>query len=129
MLPPSREPERMREYRAKYRASNAAKIAKINAAWKAANKDKVAGYHLADRYSLTLEEYTAMLDAAKYQCAICAAPVLHMTAEGGRTTKACVDHCHTTGKVRGILCHSCNRQLAFVEAHKASIEAYLEGAR
>ena len=34
-------------------------------------------------------------------CAICVLPL----------TKHHIDHCHTTGKVRGLLCHRCNTRL------------------
>lgn len=49
------------------------------------------------KYGLTEEVYSAMLEAQGGRCAICPS-----------TTKLSVDHCHDTGKVRGILCHTCN---------------------
>ena len=53
------------------------------------------------RYGLTRDEYTALLSSQEHRCAICEAE-LH----NNRLTH--VDHCHKTGKVRGILCHHCN---------------------
>lgn len=47
-----------------------------------------------------------MLAAQNGGCAICGA-----TEPGGRTRYFPVDHCHTTGIVRGLLCTKCNRGL------------------
>ncbi|MGI8809928.1 MAG: endonuclease VII domain-containing protein [Acidimicrobiales bacterium] len=70
------------------------------------------GKRLADRksylkrkYGMTIEQYDAMLDAQGGGCCICGRPPredisLH------------VDHDHSTGKVRGILCFCCNNALA-----------------
>jgi hypothetical protein len=53
----------------------------------------------------TVEEYDAMLQEQELGCAICG-------AESNKNgTRLCVDHCHTTGKIRGILCNDCNTTL------------------
>lgn len=60
---------------------------------------------LYGRYGLTLEEYNRMLDAQCGGCAICGSKT---PRGGGRGSVLGVDHCHQTGKVRGILCNQCN---------------------
>ncbi len=40
------------------------------------------------------------------------------------------DHCHSTGRPRALLCHTCNVQLGFYERNKhrhAVFSAYVEG--
>jgi hypothetical protein len=49
-------------------------------------------------YGITQDEYDAILEAQNFHCALC------KISEG-----LCVDHNHTTGEVRGILCYDCNR--------------------
>lgn len=56
--------------------------------------------NLKSRYGMTPEQREAMLAAQGGGCAIC-----------GKTGKLVVDHCHTTKKVRGLLCHNCNVML------------------
>ena len=52
--------------------------------------------------SITLDEYNVLLDSQKGVCAICGSD------RNKNGTALCVDHCHTTGVVRGLLCHNCN---------------------
>lgn len=60
------------------------------------------------RYGITYQEYCDMLDAQKGRCAICES----FDAQNNRTYgKLFIDHCHTTGKVRGLLCSKCNHAL------------------
>lgn len=127
-VPPSKRPEYRREYDAR-RAQDpvAAQLtADTKLAW-ARNRDPAsrAVQHLRGTYGLTLEDYDKMYADADGKCEICKKEVAHILAGVGRTEKACVDHCHKTLVIRGILCHHCNRQLTFVEEHQAAIAEYL----
>lgn len=51
-------------------------------------------------YGITPEIYESMFRAQNGVCSICEAPPIN--------ERLCVDHNHTTGKVRGLLCKSCN---------------------
>lgn len=66
---------------------------------------------LRRKYKLTLDEYEAMLQAQGGVCAICKGE-----QQGERTRHLFVDHDHTTGKVRGLLCRKCNTMLAWAES-------------
>lgn len=72
--------------------------------WRAANRAKAKGYDLKRHFGMTLEDYYAMLDRQGGGCAICG-------EEDPYFKHMAVDHCHETGKVRGILCCACNRAL------------------
>ena len=63
-------------------------------------KDCSRSYEMQRVYGITLDTYDAMLAAQNGRCAIC----------NTETTKGrfAIDHCHTTGKVRGLLCFDCN---------------------
>lgn len=52
---------------------------------------------------ITEAEYNAMLEAQEHCCAIC-----RTDKPWTRSGAWAVDHDHVTGKVRGLLCHSCN---------------------
>lgn len=56
---------------------------------------------LRRRYGVTIEQWDQMAKAQGGACAICK-----------RAEALCVDHCHTTGCVRGLLCNKCNVGLA-----------------
>lgn len=89
------------------------------------HKDKTKGNNLKARYGITAGEYQAMFAAQGGVCKICKLPEHHM----GRDLS--VDHCHATGKVRGLLCNSCNRGMGlFVDSPERLRKAaeYLESA-
>ena len=78
--------------------------------------------HLRRRYGMSLDDYDAMVTAQSNQCACC----------GQFMKTPCVDHDHTTGLVRALLCVGCNIRVGWyeqVETAKAGILTYLEQYR
>ncbi|MGS1095849.1 endonuclease VII domain-containing protein [Aquamicrobium terrae] len=64
--------------------------------------------HLKREFALTPEAFEALLERQGGGCAICHAKVTGLKERGRRERSLHVDHCHETGRVRGILCHRCN---------------------
>lgn len=60
-------------------------------------------------WGLTLQEYDSLLDKQGGCCAICKGTSTH--AHKGNKRSFAVDHDHTTGIIRGLLCAKCNRGL------------------
>jgi len=128
----------LREKQERYRANPDVAKARVKR-WQQANAERVNEYHrhrrlepavkraeraghLKRKYGITIDQYEALLEAQGGGCAICGRPPrsdisLH------------VDHDHKTGRIRGILCFSCNNALAdFGEDHAvlAKAIAYLD---
>lgn len=85
----------------------------------AADPTKHRAYRLKSRFGLTLGDYKALLKAQDSRCAICGSRDPKMST----TKNLHVDHCHTTGRVRGLLCNNCNRGLGYFGDNFASLEA------
>ena len=76
---------------------------------------------LKRKYGITLKEYTEMLESQGNACATCG------TKEpGGRWKSFAVDHDHKTGKVRGMLCKSCNIALGEVQDNLQTLTNMVE---
>jgi len=76
----------------------------------------------ARSHGLSLQDYRAMLERQGKVCGICKTP--------GKPL--CVDHCHATGKVRGLLCRDCNLGLGNYKDNPVftrAATAYLEASR
>jgi len=67
---------------------------------------------LKHTYGITLEEYNEFLRIQNNVCAICGSKNKHYKT---KKDLLCIDHCHKTNKVRGLLCHSCNRALGMLK--------------
>lgn len=78
-------------------------------------------------YGLSYEAYLGLLEKQKGVCVGCESPFY---IEGDSLSIPCVDHCHTTNKVRGILCKRCNLALGYVKDNQNTLESlilYLQG--
>jgi hypothetical protein len=82
--------EQWKKYTREYRKRNAKTI-----------REKDRESNLKSKYNLTLEDYDELLDKQNGVCAICGG----INRAGKRLG---VDHCHRSGKVRGLLCDTCN---------------------
>jgi len=56
-----------------------------------------------------------MYDTQQGSCKICRRPLAIMMDDSVKANSACVDHCHNTGKIRGLLCTQCNRGIGFLQ--------------
>ena len=74
-----------------------------------------SSHMIKKRYGIDRDEYWAILKAQNGVCALCEKPC--MTGKN-----LAIDHDHTTGKVRGLLCMQCNRAVGLL---KDSAEAAL----
>ena len=73
-------------------------------------KTKARGYQLKESYGMTEADYRFMLEFQNNSCAIC-----KTITPTGKWKVFAVDHCHKTGKVRGLLCNECNRGMGLLK--------------
>ena len=98
-------PEVEKAHAAKYRKTPGGKRARFR-------------QHLKERYGLTEEQYQQMRNQQHNKCALC-----------DKKVQLFVDHCHATGRIRGLLCRRCNHWLGWFENCPTTIEktkVYLE---
>jgi hypothetical protein len=85
--------------------------------WKRAHRLKQKG--------LTPELFDDMLKSQGGKCALCE----HEHVAGHARKSLVVDHCHRSGRLRGLLCHSCNRAIGLMRDDPARLRyaaEYLE---
>lgn len=88
--------------------------------WRKANPEKAReavrqSYkrnRLSQVYGIDRTEYEAMLEKQKGKCPICTK----------RLRRPSIDHCHITGKVRGVLCRHCNSSLSVFEKDPSAVD-------
>lgn len=99
-------------YMKEYHVKNQDRKDKYIEEYRIKNKDKIAiqvkGYRLKKRYGMTIEQYDSLLKEQNNRCAIC------NRHQSELQKPLAVDHNHKSGKVRGLLCTSCNLMLGYV---------------
>lgn len=86
------------------------------------NKEKIYKNNIKNKYGVTPEKYNSMLLEQDNKCPICST---YLFSED-YNRKPAVDHCHTTGEVRGILCGKCNTGLGLFKDNLESLEKAIE---
>jgi len=71
------------------------------------------------KYGLTENEFETMLQNQNHRCAIC-------LTDDPKTKGWCIDHCHTTKIVRGILCSNCNSAIGLMKENTFALRAAIE---
>lgn len=87
-------------------------------AWFQANRERAKetrhAHNLMTVYGITPEQYGAMLAEQGGVCAICQQDEPNEHGRTGTRFRLSVDHCHTSGRVRGLLCQKCNRAIGLL---------------
>ena len=68
---------------------------------------------IKNRYGITLEQYEAMVIERDNRCDVCGQEPDSSNVRAHWNGKLCIDHCHDTGKVRGLLCNDCNLAVGY----------------
>ncbi len=85
--------------------------------------------YLKRTYGISFNDYKEMLNEQNHKCKICGGSGFKMKEH--HNLLLVVDHCHETNKVRGLLCHNCNRGIGLLQdsvSNLASAISYLEGS-
>jgi hypothetical protein len=119
--------ERARSYRQAHKEQESARARAYYQAHKQEINERSRAYHHAHKhdsavqkalrlYGISPAEYDALLAKQGGACAIC-----RKRSKG----RLCVDHCHLTGTIRGLLCRACNLVLGALKDDQASLVAAL----
>jgi len=118
-----RDKDKIKVRQKDYRQRNKAAISARSKKWRTENQDKLLSARLKYHYGLSLVDYNQMLVEQNNRCFCCPKEY------NGFKDPLHVDHCHTSGKVRRLLCKHCNMVLGAVKESKETLQnliKYLE---
>jgi predicted ATP-dependent protease len=84
-------------------------------------KNRTKNNHLLKRYGISLEAYEQMVEIQNSKCYIC-----KICVDNTKNNYLHVDHDHNTGKVRKLLCMSCNASLGLIKENKNTLQKMIE---
>lgn len=99
--------EKGKKYHREYRQSEKGKMANKKYRTAPGAKSKKRAYDLMRNYNLTPKQHQQLYTNQKGRCALCSKLVSYNRTE--------TDHCHKTGKVRGLLCTFCNHRMMIID--------------
>lgn len=137
---PHKDLEKQKEYQREYYKKKWAEdplyketAIKQNKEWYQKNKEyskqKHRNHKLLRAYNITIEDYDKLFEEQKGVCGVCKKPESSVDSRQQVVRRLAVDHCHSTGKVRGLLCQACNTTLGKVEERADILLAMVEYLR
>lgn len=84
----------------------------------------ITNAYLKRNYGITIDYYNRMYTEQHGLCKLCHKE--GFTMKDTHKVKLVVDHCHSTGNVRGLLCHNCNRALGLLKDDIDTLERAIE---
>lgn len=84
-------------------------------------RKKTRERELKRKYNITIADEKEMYNNQNGKCAICNYKFKEYDS-GSSCNNFMVDHCHTTGKIRGLLCGNCNRGIGLLLENKKTIK-------
>ena len=109
-------PEKSKELSKIWRINNPEKSKESCKKWSKNNPDKKRNNYLKTKYCITLDEYNNMFIEQEGNCKTCGS---HQTE---LKTRLCVDHNHTNGEIRGLLCDNCNKSIGLLKEDIKTLE-------
>ncbi|SRR5258706_2029549 len=104
------------------------------ALWREKNREWLSAKNRRNRFmrhfGMTVEQYEALAVQQHGLCAICGNEETTASNPGSVNSLA-VDHCHATGRIRGLICHRCNHVLGLMKDNVVALRAaalYVESA-
>lgn len=79
--------------------------------WRSRSSDTIREQNYRQNFGITVSDYNVMFAQQEGKCAVCRSS----SSKNRRSPHLYVDHCHKTGKVRGLLCHRCNIALGMLQ--------------
>lgn len=107
-----------------YRDDKAAYMREWQRSMRAADPNYGRNADLKRHYGVTLEWYNERFAEQNGVCAICERPETAVIK--GKVIAMAVDHCHDTGKVRALLCRSCNNAIGAFEHDPTFLQKAIE---
>jgi hypothetical protein len=113
--------EETREYNRSYQEKNFEELKEKKKVYRSNNSDSIKyrarSWRLKCRYGITVEEYNGMVDEQSGLCAICSICP---------SSPLVIDHCHSTGEVRGLLCILCNQAIGMLKDDPEILQSAIE---
>lgn len=108
--------KKQREWNAQYPN----KVKEKSKKWNDNNKLMNRSSELKRNFGMTLQDYDLMFEQQRGRCKIC------NRHQSIFARKLFVDHCHKTGKVRGLLCSTCNSGIGHLQDNIKILQSAIE---
>ena len=105
-------------YQKKYKENHKEELSRKGKVYRDEDPERIKAQRRWSNYRITPEQFNALLVKQDGKCAICS---MIFKQDGKKNEVAVVDHCHTTDKIRGLLCLTCNNGIGLLKDNPTTI--------